>query len=57
MKLPVKDQILFAVGGLGENITFQAMTAWLIFFWAGQGDPNKALIPVGLLGILLGIGE
>lgn len=57
MKLPVKDQILFAVGGLGENVTFQAMTAWLIFFWSGQGDPSKALIPIGLLGILLGIGR
>lgn len=57
MKLPVKDQILFAVGGLGENITFQAMTAWLIFFWSGRADPDQALIPIGLLGILLGIGR
>ncbi|MBI2040308.1 MFS transporter [Candidatus Microgenomates bacterium] len=55
--LPVKDQIIFAIGGLGENVTFQALTAWLIFFWAGRGDPNKALIPLGLLGVLLGIGR
>lgn len=48
--LPVKDQILFAVGGLGENVTFQAMTAWLIFFWS-------TFIPIGLLGILLGVGR
>lgn len=57
MRLPVKDQILFAVGGLGENVTFQAVTAWLIFFWSGRGDPNQALLPIGLLGILLGVGR
>jgi len=56
-RLPVKDQVLFAVGGLGENVTFQAVTAWLLFFWAGRGDPNNALIPIGLLGILLGLGR
>lgn len=56
-KLPVKDQILFAIGGLGENVTFQAVTAWLIFFWAGRGNPENALIPIGLLGILLGVGR
>lgn len=56
-KLPLKDQVLFAVGGLGENITFQAMTAWLIFFWSGRGEPEKALIPIGILGALLGIGR
>lgn len=57
MKLPVKDQILFAIGGLGENVTFQALTAWLIFFWSGRGDSNNALIPIGLLGILVGVGR
>ncbi|MBI4032898.1 MAG: MFS transporter [Candidatus Blackburnbacteria bacterium] len=56
-KLPGKDKILFAVGGLGENVTFQAVTAWLIFFWAGKGDPEKALVPIGLLGVLLGVGR
>jgi GPH family glycoside/pentoside/hexuronide:cation symporter len=56
-KLRLKDQVLFAVGGLGENVTFQALSAWLIFFWSGRGDPSQALIPIGLLGILLGIGR
>lgn len=56
-KLPVKDQILFAVGGLGENVTFQALTAWLIFFWSGRGNPENALIPIGLLGLMIGLGR
>lgn len=55
--LPLKDKILFSFGGLGANTVFQAVTAWLIYFWSGQGDPTKALIPIGLLGILLGIGR
>lgn len=57
MKLPLKDKIFFAIGGAGENIAFQAVSAWLFFFWSGQGDPSKALIPIGLLGILMGIGR
>lgn len=56
-KLPIKDQILFAIGGLGENVTFQALTAWLIFFWSGRGNPENALIPIGLLGVLVGLGR
>ncbi len=56
-KLKTRDQILFAVGGLGENVTFQAVTAWLFFFWAGRGNPDQALIPLGLLGILIGVGR
>ncbi len=56
-KLKTKDQIFFAIGGLGENITFQAVTAWLFFFWAGRGNPDQALIPLGLLGILMGVGR
>ncbi len=56
-KLKTKDQIFFAVGGLGENVTFQAVTAWLFFFWAGRGNPDQALIPLGLLGILIGVGR
>lgn len=55
--LPTKEKVLFAVGGLGENVVFQAVTAWLIFFWAGREDPEKALIPIGLLGVLLGVGR
>lgn len=57
MRLPLKDKIIFAVGGLGENVTFQALTAWLIFFWAGRGNPENALIPIGLLGVLVGMGR
>lgn len=57
MALPLKRKILFAAGGMGENMVFQAVSAWLIFFWAGKGNPNEALIPIGLLGILLGIGR
>ncbi len=57
MSLPTKDKILFAVGGLGENVTFQALSAWLIFFWSGRGHPDQALIPIGLLGVLLGLGR
>lgn len=45
-----KDKILFAVGGIGENVVFQAATAWLLFFWS-------SLIPIGLLGLLLGVGR
>lgn len=56
-ELKKKDKIFFAIGGAGENIAFQAATAWLFFFWSGQGDPDKALIPIGLLGILIGIGR
>lgn len=55
--LPLKDKIFFAVGGIGENVVFQAVSAWLFFFWSGQGDPQKALIPIGLLGVLLGLGR
>jgi glycoside/pentoside/hexuronide:cation symporter, GPH family len=55
--LKTKDKIFFAVGGMGENIAFQAATAWIFFFWSGAGDPNKALVPIGLLGILIGIGR
>lgn len=55
--LPQKYKIFFAIGGLGENVVFQAVTAWLFFFWAGQGDSSKALIPLGLLGVLLSIGR
>jgi len=57
MKLPLKDKIFFAIGGAGENIAFQAVSAWLFFFWAGRGEGDKALIPIGLLGILMGIGR
>ncbi|MBI2327064.1 MFS transporter [Candidatus Curtissbacteria bacterium] len=55
--LRTKDQILFAVGGFGENVTFQAVSAWLIFFWSGQGNLQNALVPIGILGVLLGIGR
>ncbi len=55
--LPLKNKVFFAVGGLGENVVFQAVSAWLLFFWAGRGNPDNALIPIGLLGILLGIGR
>ncbi len=55
--LPQRYKIFFAIGGLGENVVFQAATAWLFFFWAGQGDSSKALIPLGLLGVLLSIGR
>lgn len=55
--LPLRDKILFAIGGIGENITFQALTAWLVFFWSGRGDPGSALVPLGLIGILLGAGR
>lgn len=48
--LPIRDQIFFAIGGLGENVTFQAVTAWLIFFWS-------SFIPIGLLGVLVGLGR
>ncbi len=57
MALPLKEKILFATGGVGENVVFQAATAWIFFFWAGQGDPQKALIPIGLLGVLIGVGR
>jgi len=57
MNLPLKDKIFFAVGGAGENIAFQAVSAWLFFFWSGSGDPNKTLIPIGVLGILMGVGR
>lgn len=55
--LSTKHKIFYSIGGIGENITFQAASAWLFYFWSGQGDPNKALIPIGLLGVLLGIGR
>ncbi len=55
--LTLKSKILFAVGGVGENVVFQAVSAWLIFFWSGRGNPDQALIPIGLLGVLLGIGR
>jgi len=57
MKLPLKDKVFFSVGGLGENITFQALTAWLIFFWSGRGEPENAFINIGILGVLLGVGR
>lgn len=57
MKLPLKDQIVFSIGGIGENVTFQALTAWLIFFWSGRGNAENALIPIGLLGVLVGLGR
>ncbi|OGH13028.1 MAG: hypothetical protein A2687_04120 [Candidatus Levybacteria bacterium RIFCSPHIGHO2_01_FULL_38_26] len=57
MSLSARHKIFFAVGGTGENISFQAVSAWLFFFWSGGGDPNKALIPIGILGILMGIGR
>lgn len=56
-RLSRKHKILFAIGGLGENVTFQAATAWIFYFWAGQGDPTKALLPLSLLGLLLGVGR
>ncbi|MFC1482896.1 MFS transporter [Candidatus Margulisiibacteriota bacterium] len=56
-KLPLKYQILFGVGGMGENIAFQAVTAWLFFFWAGQGNLKNALLAPALLGLLLGLGR
>lgn len=59
-KLPMlsrRYKILFAIGGIGENIVFQAVSAWLFFFWAGQGDPKRALIPIGTLGLLIGLGR
>lgn len=55
--LPLKDKVFFSVGGIGENVVFQAVSAWLFFFWSGQGDPNKALIPIGALGLLMGLGR
>lgn len=55
--LPTRDKILFSIGGTGGNAVFQAVSAWLFFFWSGQGDPNKALVPIGLLGILMGVGR
>lgn len=55
--LATKIKVFFAVGGVGENVVFQAVTAWIFFFWSGQGDPGRALIPIGLLGVLIGVGR
>jgi len=57
MKLFLREKIFFAVGGAGENISFQAASAWLLFFWSGASNSSQPLIPIGLLGILMGFGR
>lgn len=56
--LPKRDKLLYASGSLAGNVLFQATAAWLLFFYArAEGDDAVRYIPVGLAGLILGLGR
>jgi GPH family glycoside/pentoside/hexuronide:cation symporter len=52
--LSLRDKLLYASGSFGANVTFQALAAWLIYFYAPPDDAdNTALIGIGVVGAIL----
>ncbi|MEX2160057.1 MAG: MFS transporter [Dehalococcoidia bacterium] len=57
-ELPLANRLLYASGSLGANITFQAIAAWLIYFYAPPDDADNApLVSIALVGVVLVIGR
>lgn len=55
---PLTNKLLYAVSSLGSNIVFQTLAAWLVFFYSPPQEAGRAiLIPIGIMGLLLGIGR
>ena len=50
-------KLLYAQGCLGQNIVNLAVVTWVIYFFAPPEGAGTALIPIGLVGIIVGIGR
>ncbi len=56
--LPPGNQLLYSFGTFGFNIVHQTVTLWIIYFYAPpEGSGRTVLVPIGLLGVLLGLGR
>ncbi|MEX1254413.1 MAG: MFS transporter [Dehalococcoidia bacterium] len=56
--ISLRDKLLYASGSLGANITFQALAAWLIYFYAPPEDAdNSPLVAIALVGAILVISR
>ena len=56
--LPVSHKLLYATGSFGANVAFQAVAAWLIFFYAPpDGEGRETLVPIGIVGAILVAGR
>ncbi len=52
--LPLADKLLYASGSLGANITFQAVAAWLIYFYAPPEDADRSpFVGIAVVGAVL----
>jgi GPH family glycoside/pentoside/hexuronide:cation symporter len=57
-RLPRRDKLLYASGSLAGNVLFQAVAAWLLFFYARPEDGAAVrYVPVGVAGALLAAGR
>ncbi|MGB2695057.1 MAG: MFS transporter [Dehalococcoidia bacterium] len=57
-ELPLRDKLLYASGSLASNITFQAIAAWLFFFYAPPEDEGRtALVPIAVVGAIIVVGR
>lgn len=57
-EIPLANKLLYAVSSLGSNIVFQSLAAWLVFFYSPPQEAGRiVLIPIGIVGLLLGIGR
>jgi GPH family glycoside/pentoside/hexuronide:cation symporter len=56
--LPPSGQLLYAAGAFGFNVLHQTVTLWVIYFYAPPADAGRAaLVPLGVFGLLLGVGR
>jgi GPH family glycoside/pentoside/hexuronide:cation symporter len=52
--LSLRDKLLYSSGSFGANITFQALAAWLIYFYAPPDDADNApLVAIAVVGAIL----
>jgi GPH family glycoside/pentoside/hexuronide:cation symporter len=55
---PLQNKLCYAASSLGSNLVFQALAAWLVFFYSPPTEAGRAvLIPIATIGLLLGIGR
>jgi GPH family glycoside/pentoside/hexuronide:cation symporter len=50
-------KVLYCQGCLGQNIINLAVVTWVIYFFAPPEGAGISLVPVGVAGVLMGIGR
>jgi glycoside/pentoside/hexuronide:cation symporter, GPH family len=56
--LSLADKLIYAFASVGNSALFWSQSLWLVYFYSGaegSGEPQR--VPVGLIGIALGIGK